>query len=69
MKFLKIMISLIILFKIFLLKKVEGSNYNFKILRDIGDTIDYNEDNYVTYLIDLTRYSVGDNISYYYLNR
>ena len=63
------MISLIILFKIFLLKKVEGSNYNFKILRDIGDTIDYNEDNYVTYLIDLTRYSVGDNISYYYLNR
>ena len=63
------MISLIILFKIFLLKKVEGSNYNFNILRDIGDTIDYNEDNYVTYLIDLTRYSVGDNISYYYLNR
>ena len=67
MKQFKSVTFLLFLFKAFIFKTLEDSKFN--ILRDIGDTIDYNEVDYVTYLIDLTRYSVGDNISYYYLNR
>ena len=57
------------LFKIYFFKFQDGeSKYN--ILRNIGDVIDYyNKSQYITYLIDLTKYSVGDNITYYYLNR